>query len=279
MNTFIAHILSKTELNEQEAWWMLESILQKSKEEIITSHEEIPSYQQKIIDEWIKKLTADHMPLAYLIGWVPFLDVKLSLAPPILIPRAETEEWVDSVISSLKPHKQSIKKILDIGTGSGCIALSLAQHFPEAEVTATDINPTALKLAQHNAHQNNIKNITFVTSDLFENLSGQTFDLIVSNPPYIDPIDKKEMMPQVTEWEDKKALFANKQGLEIIENIIKQAPKHLRKNSYLPYQLVIEYGFNQKESMQSLAKTYNWDYSIHKDLFGNFRTIRLRRPD
>lgn len=277
MNPMIAYIQSKTNLSEQEVWWMLESITNKTKEQLVITND--LSIQEKIIiDQWIEKLTTEQIPLAYLIGWIPFLDLSITTKPPILIPRHETEEWVHNVISSLIPYKKSIKSILDIGTGSGCIALAFAKNFPQAQVTAIDINPTALKLAQENAIKNNIKNIVFLKSDLFKTIQNQCFDLIVSNPPYIDPNDTVTIMPQVTQWEDKQALFANNEGLEIIENIMKHAPQYLCKDSILPYQLIIEYGYNQKESIEILAKKYHWNYSIHKDLFGNFRTIRLSLP-
>lgn len=274
MITVIKKIQQNTNLSEQEAWWMLEKITQKTKEQLYTQTKQLLTDQeQKTIDDWIYKLQHESIPLAYLIGSVPFLDLTIDVKPPILIPRPETEEWVNQLIEAITPFQESITSILEIGTGSGCIAISIAQKFPQLQITATDINPQALELAQQNANKNNITNITFLKSNLFENISTeQHFDLIVSNPPYINPIMSKEMMPQVTEWEDRQALFANDQGLEIIYEILNNSSQYLRKQSQLPYQLVIEHDYNQHKAIKKHAHQQRWTCSQKQDLFGNWRT-------
>lgn len=278
MKSVIANILEQTNLSEQEAWWMLEHITQKSKEQLMIAKPSTLSTQKRqTINDWIEQLTQKSMPLTYLLGSVPFLNLNIKVKTPILIPRAETEEWVAKLIQDFKPYKQQIKKILDIGTGSGCIALALAKEFNKAQVVATDINEQALKLAQQNAQLNNIENISFVQSNLFNNLADKTFDLIVSNPPYIDPVNKSSMMPQVTEWEDNKALFAQHQGLEIIENILKQSPSFLNKNSDLPYQLIFEFDHGQQDRIVQLAQKYKCNCSTYKDLFGNYRFAKCKQ--
>ena len=276
MISIVKQIINQTNLSEQEAWWMLQSITNKTKEKLLLmSEQDISQKEKQTINAWITKLAQEHIPLTYLIGHIPFLDLNLTIEPPILIPRPETEEWVAQAIKDLKPHHTKISNILDIGTGSGCIALAFAQHFPNAHITAVDINPQAIKLAQKNAKQNNITNITFIKSDLFSNLDNQCFDVIVSNPPYIDPQDIQTMMPQVTDWEDKKALFANKQGSEVLEKIIQHAITKLSPNDLLPYQLILEFGYNQKDIIENLAQQNNWNCFIKKDNFGQFRTARL----
>ncbi|MCX5924252.1 MAG: peptide chain release factor N(5)-glutamine methyltransferase [Candidatus Dependentiae bacterium] len=277
MKPIIKEIISKTNLSSQEAWWLLEHVTGKSKEELLFLHTLTPQ-QQIILQECILKLTVDHMPLAYLLGFVPFLDLTIDVAPPILIPRPETEEWVHNVIQALKPHEKEIKNILDIGTGSGCIALALAYGFPQAHVTALDINPEALRLAKSNAEKNNISNFTFLQSDLFSALiNNQTFDLIVSNPPYINPDMAQTLSPQVKNWEDPQALFAPDQGLEIIEKILKNSALFLNPSTSLPCQLAIEIDQYHKDAALTLAESAGWDATAQKDCFGNWRTIWCKK--
>ncbi len=279
MITIIKKIQKDTSLTEQEAWWMLEHITQRSKEQLYTQPE-LTNLEVKAIDDWIHKLQHESMPLAYLIGSVPFLDLTIKVQPPILIPRPETEEWVHQVIQDIKRLTKKITSILEIGTGSGCIALSIAQSFPHVQVTATDINPKALQLAEHNAKKNNITNITFFESDLFQNIPRkQCFDLILSNPPYINPTMSETMVPQVLQWEDKQALFAQDQGLQVIDKIIKKAPAYVCKQSILPYQLVVEHDYNQHEIIKKHAHQQGWTCSQKKDLFGNWRTSWLTYQD
>lgn len=292
MIPIIKEIISKTNLSSQEAWWLLEHVTGKRKEELILdprlskddgketsklSHFLTPQ-QQAILQECIAKLTIEHMPLAYLLGCVPFLDLTIDVAPPILIPRPETEEWVHNLIQALKSHEKELKNILDIGTGSGCIALALAHHFPQAQVTALDINPDALKLAQHNAEKNKISNITFLQSDLFSALThNDAFDLIVSNPPYINPEMNQTLSPQVKNWEDPRALFAPNQGLEIIEKILKNSNHFLKSSTTLPCQLVIEIDQYHKDAAVTLAQSAGWSTTAHKDSFNNWRIIWCKK--
>lgn len=304
MQKFITHITAQTNLSEQQAWWLLESITEKNRSQLQFSLDLLTVKQHQTLEMYIKQLAHDHKPLAYILGWVPFLDLKIKVMPPTLIPRLETEFWVAELIDTLKKLKpdnirvldigtgsgfllrqdyggQGINleslTILDIGTGSGCIALSLAQAFPSAQIYAVDIAQSALDLAQENATLNNISNVTFVQSNLFEQLSADLkFDLIVSNPPYIDPIAQLE--PSVNNWEDHGALFAPNHGLQIIEQIIAQAPKWLKKNNELGNitipRLIIEIDASQGYAVKKLAENYGFDgVAIKKDQFDRDRTL------
>ena len=274
MKTIIKSILEQTSLSEQEAWWMLESITNKTRSILLcSSNSSLSSKEQITIEDWILKLSKKSIPLSYLLGTVPFLDLIIKVKPPILIPRQETEEWVNFLIKELLPYDKNIKNILDIGTGSGCIALMLAYKFTKAKVTAIDINLQALKLAKENATLNNITNIEFIQSDLFEFITlNQKFDLIVSNPPYIDPACKDTMMPQVIKWEDKKALFCKQQGLYLINKIFTKAKTFINYNKQMPYQLVIEHDNGQEEKIKEISKQNYFSCIEKKDSFGNIRT-------
>ena len=272
INRYIADIQQKTNLSKQEAWWLLEHILQPAS---MQSHGQraLTQAQQQKLDEYIDQIALQHKPLAYVIGWVPFLDLRIEVQPPILIPRPETEEWLDQLIQQLIPKSSQIRRILDVGTGSGVIALALAQKFPMAQITAIDINPLALDLARKNAILSNIQNIQLLESDLFSALKEvQSFDLIVSNPPYIPRQALSGMNPSVTHWEDHRALLADQEGLSILHQIMAQSAQHLVFNADLPFQLVLEIDQTQHESIKKIAQSYDWNCKVTQDLFGNWRT-------
>jgi len=272
IHRYIAHIQQKTNLSSQEAWWLLEHVLKPTPMPLVTQNELTEAQSQKL-EEYIDQIARRHKPLAYVIGWVPFLDLYIEVQPPILIPRPETEEWLNQLIDLLIPKSSQIQRILDIGTGSGVIGLALAQKFPLAQITALDINPAALDLARKNATINNIQNIEFIKSDLFSALkSDQMFDLIVSNPPYIPRSALDGLSASVTLWEDHGALLADQDGLEILGKIIAQSADFLVPNRTLPFQMVLEIDRTQHESVKKIAQLHDWDCAVTQDLFGNWRT-------
>ena len=169
-------------------------------------------------------------------------------------------------------------KILDIGCGTGAIALSIAKAFPQITIIGIDINPNAVKLANKNKKHNEIKNAEFIISDLYENLENEKFDIIVSNPPYLSLNEWANLEKSVKDWEDKKALVGGQTGLEIYEKIIIDANKHLQKNSLLETnnipQIVLEMGEFQANSLKNLLIQNNFNtISVHKDLEGKNRWI------
>ncbi len=267
---YIDQITTKSNLSKQEAVWLLEHITQENHTSLL--HKDLTKEQEKLLAQCVNQIIHKKKPLSYIIGWVPFLELKIKVTPPILIPRPETEEWVHQLIEKLSSNKRHIKKILDIGTGSGAIALSLAKNFPEAEIWAIDINQAALCLAQENAEINAINNIKFLQSDLFEKLQDQKFDIIVSNPPYIPESMQDALSASVTQWEDPNALFSGPTGLNLIEKILKESQNHINFNPHLPFQLIIEIDTTQYQSIQAVGNQYSWSCSITKDLFDNWRT-------
>lgn len=271
MQSYIDKITKSSNLSKQEAIWLLEHISQEKLSLLL--HKNLTSQQEQLLKQYLHQIIHEHKPLAYIIGWVPFLNLHIKVSPPILIPRPETEEWVHQLIEKLSPYQGQIKKILDIGTGSGAIGLSLAQAFPHAQITAIDINPKALCIAQENAEINGIKNIIFLESDLFEKLDDQKFDLIVSNPPYIPENMQNNLSLSVTQWEDPQALFSGITGLNLITKILKESQDYITYNPNLPFQLVIEIDTTQHETIKNLTQKYLWQCLLQKDIFGNWRTI------
>jgi len=260
-------------LCENYAWFLLEKIYNKTKTELIIAKTlELTPQQNKQLTEWIDDLTIKKMPIQYLLGSVPFNNLDILVESPVLIPRPETEEWCINLITQLKKLKNQKLHILDLATGSGCIALAFAYHFPQLHVIATDISPQALQLAQKNSLHSNIKNITFIQSDLFNKIPlSQSFDMIVSNPPYIAQSERKDLDESVTKWEDEHALFAADNGLAIIKKIIDHAPLYLKNNEEMKHldipQLVIEIGYQQGNLVKNymINAGYN-DVYIYKDL-------------
>jgi release factor glutamine methyltransferase len=260
-------------LAQQLLSWALKEPFSHS---IITPKKPLPEPEQRLITEILRDHLEDHKPLQYCMGTVPFMSATIQVHPPILIPRPETEWWVDLMIRHLKKGAQPHMTLLDMGTGSGCIAIALAQAFPNSLVYGVDINPVALALAQKNALHNKCQNITFIQSDLFENLSPSLrFDCILSNPPYIDPVEFAQLEPNVRLWEDPHALIAEAEGYALLTQIIKEAPHWLRRNPLfgsIP-QLALEIGHQQAEKVTSQMRASGFIPTVHTDIADKDRMI------
>jgi release factor glutamine methyltransferase len=270
-------------LVKQYAWWILQALTKKKKAELIELRQiELVSEQERLLQEWLEKIIEQHCPLQYILGSVPFCDVDILVEPPVLIPRPETEEWTTNLIDKLKKLPVQDFSILDLCTGSGCIAIALARAFPKAWIVAVDIQDHALQLTSVNCIHNSIRNVTIIKSDLFESVpKDYTFDLIVSNPPYIALDEWKELDQSVKNWEDKKALVAPNQGMDIIASIIQQAPQFLRQRSELEIadipQLILEIGYRQGGKVKTLLEQAGYCHiRIDKDLQGKDRVACAR---
>ena len=187
----------------------------------------------------------------------------------VLIPRQDTEILVEEVIKIAQ--KTNAKKILDLCTGSGAIAVSLAKYLPQSEITAIDISNDALKIAKKNAVSNNVENqITFISSDMFTNLNEEKFDIIVSNPPYIktNVIDNLDIQ---VKNEPHIALDGGKDGLYFYKKIINESYQYLKYKGFL----CLEIGFDQKiDVIEIIENTNNFDRTYSKkDLYDNDRII------
>ena len=190
-------------------------------------------------------------PVAYIIGLQGFWDLQLKVAPHTLIPRGDTESIIDWVLdNNLQP-----KRILDLGTGTGALALALASEFPDAQVVGVDLIPQAVELANENKELNSIANVVFKQSDWFDALaSEEAFDLIVSNPPYIDEDDVHLDQGDVR-FEPSSALVAKQQGFADLFHIATQAKKYLSKNGYL----LMEHGWTQGKEMREKLLELNYE--------------------
>lgn len=271
------HFKDKT-LCTQYAWWLVQAITGKTEIELISANDiKWDTQEEQHLNDALDALINKNMPLAYILGSTPFAGLDIIVRQPILIPRPETEEWICNLIDQLHAFKHEQLWILDVCTGSGCIALALADALPKAKVYATDINDAALELAKENARHNQISNVTFLRSDLFNDISPTfKFDIIVSNPPYIDERNWNTLEPSVRNWEDKHALIASDHGLALIKRIIDQAPSYIKsnerlKNARIP-QVSMEIDATQGHAVSTYMKEHAYNQiEIIKDLEGKDR--------
>ena len=230
------------------------------------SEEEIVVWN--LILEQLKK----EIPIQYLLGKTSFYGLDFEVNENVLIPRPETEELVDWIIrSSSKSKKYKDLKILDIGTGSGCIAISLAKSIPNSQVYAVDVSEKALATAKKNAELNNVK-VTFSNQNILDTEDlKQLFDIIVSNPPYVRNLEKEEIKKNVLDNEPHLALFVeDNDALIFYRKIAELAQKNLSENGQLFFEI------NQylaKEMVELLEKMNFKNVELRKDIYGNDRMI------
>jgi release factor glutamine methyltransferase len=217
---------------------------------------EVTQDQQAAYDALILRRAANE-PIQYIAGEQEFYGLALRVTRAVLIPRPETEILVEAVLGEVKrAGQQSALRILDVGTGSGAIAIALAHNLPSAQIIAVDLSGTALKVAASNAARHGLADrIQFIESDLLEGLAsdGLPFDVIVSNPPYVPANDRASLHPQVRDYEPGVALFAGADGLDIYRRLIPQARAALLPNGLL----ALEIGHGQKEAIGSLLSGWN----------------------
>lgn len=245
---------------------LLANILNIRREELIIKQEkEVTDKEQIEYIQALKKI-ADGKPIQYIINEQEFMKLKYYVDENVLIPQPDTEILVEEVIKIAKEGN----KILDICTGSGAIAVSLAYYLKNVEIVATDISNEALKIAKENYNKNKNENkVNFMKSDMFENIN-EKFDIIVSNPPYIETDEICKLDKQVQN-EPILALDGGEDGLKFYNILVNESDKYLNKDGYL----LLEIGYNQKASVINLIKKvgkYNEVYA-KKDLQGNDRIV------
>ncbi len=202
-------------------------------------------------------------PVAYILGYREFFGLRLKVTPATLIPRPDTETLVEAALQKISKPMQ----ILDLGTGTGAIALAIAQHASQSQVTAVDASEAAVEVANANMHSLQLGNVTLLQSDWFAKLGRQTFDLIVSNPPYIESADLHLSQGDLR-FEPLSALAAGEDGLADIRHIIAHAPVHLNHGGWL----MLEHAYNQADAVHQLYQAAGFrKIQTLRDLGGNLR--------
>lgn len=218
-------------------------------------------------------------PLQYILKKWEFFGYEFITDERALIPRQDTEILVEACINLLESFEKP--RILDVGVGSGAIAISLAKKIKNSEVIGVDISGDALKLAEENKKINEVDNLKLVKSNLFDAFEKSDkdvgkFDLIVSNPPYISKNEYENLMPEVIKHEPKNALTDDGDGLEFYRSISKNAKKYLKDNGYIAYEI----GYNQRASVTSILEKENYEIVlVLKDYSGNDRVVIARKGE
>jgi release factor glutamine methyltransferase len=242
---------------------------------IYKENPDIPGNILLQIYEYLRRRVARE-PLQYIIGYTEFHGLKIKVGPGVLIPRPETELLVEEAIKTVHNSHFTSLRILDLCTGSGCIALALAREFPDAQVYGTDTSELALTYARENADRNRMQNVTFLKGSLFDPLknSDLKFDVIISNPPYIKRHEITNLQPEITDWEPGEALDGGEDGLDYYKMLIPEAGNYLKENGYL----VLEIGIGQSDEVKWMAEEAGFqDIIVIRDYSGIERILIAKK--
>lgn len=265
-------LLRRQDKEESLAKFLLMYMLDETTEQFSNKlSEELSVEQENRYFDLINKNINEDTPLSHLVGFDYFYDRKFKVTKDVLSPRMETEELIYKVLEYIKKSKKDSFRILDLCTGSGIIAITLKKEIVEkyTEIVASDISEKALSIAIENANNNNA-NITFIKSDLFDNISGK-FDLIISNPPYISYKDKITIKDNVLKYDPHLALFAEEDGIYFYRKIIENAVHYLSKDGVIFFEI----GYDQKEKIFELGKNNNFITTVYKDINDRDRIAKL----
>ena len=221
----------------------------------------------------IEKHIKEDVPLSHLVGFEYFYDRKFKVTKDVLSPRMETEELIYKVIEYVKANNKNNLKILDLCTGSGIIAITLKKELDQIsiDVVASDISEEAIEVAKENAQYHDT-DVRFIQSDIFNNIDDK-FDIIVSNPPYIDRKDEVTMKENVLNYDPHLALFAEEEGMYFYRKIIEQAKDYLKENGVMFFEI----GYDQKDKIIKLADMNGFSAEVYKDINGRDRMAFLVR--
>lgn len=259
-----------------EAQLLLQAVLQVDHAWLILHADDLLTDEQSSIYSSLLERRSKGEPIAYILGEREFYGLSLTVSEDTLIPRSDTETLVELALDAVDSyfHGNDEVAVLDMGTGTGAISLAIAHSLPEVDVTAVDVSQKALAIAQSNAERLEIENVDFIHSDWFEALAGRRFDLIVSNPPYIESADQHLSQGDLR-FEPISALASGADGLDDIRRILADCLAFLKPQAWL----MLEHGYNQAEAVQQLmAEVGLLEVSTVKDLGGNDRVTMGKNP-
>lgn len=242
----LAQLLEQSGLPLLEARMLLGHALGKPRAWLIAHADEAAGAEAEQVYLALAQRRRQGEPIAYLLGEREFFGLEFRVAPAVLIPRPETELLVELALARIPADAAA--RVLDLGTGSGAIAVALAKQRPQARLTAVDVDYAALTIARANATRHKV-GVRFFCGDWFGALSGESFDLIVSNPPYVAAADPHLAMGDVR-FEPQRALVGGADGLDCIRAIVAKAPAHLHPGAWL----LIEHGYDQAAACRALLE-------------------------
>ncbi|MGB0595127.1 MAG: peptide chain release factor N(5)-glutamine methyltransferase [Rubripirellula sp.] len=248
-----------------------------SRIELYTAFGQEPTSEERVAFRELVRRRGEGSPVAQLVGYREFYSLKFRVSEDVLIPRPETEHLVVEAIDYVKSMQSGPIRVLDIGTGSGAIAVTLAKYLPEAEITAVDCSEAAIQIATWNAQQHDVSDrIRFIHSDLFGALDAEKpFDIICTNPPYVSQVEYDQLAPSVRDFEPRQALLAGPLGTEVVEVILREAPRYMTAGG----RLIIELSPMIANACEELAKgqgSYT-EIKFIKDLEGHRRLLSMVR--
>lgn len=249
---------------ESDAWLLMSAVCRIDRNfYYVYGNEEMKEEQEKEYMALLEK-RAERIPLQYITGEQDFMGLTFKVNPGVLIPRQDTETLVEEALKAVTPGME----VLDLCTGSGCIAVSLAKFVPGARVQGVDISPEAVKVSEENARRNGV-NVHFFLSDMFGQVEGK-FDMIVSNPPYIPTGEIQGLMPEVKDFEPRLALDGKEDGLWFYRILAGEGKKYLKPGGML----MVEIGCDQGKDVSRIFKDNGYcDIKVRKDLAGLDRVV------
>lgn len=253
---------------------LLAHILNARRIDIYVQFERILSPDERNAYRNLIQRRAQREPVQYILGETEFMGFPFKVSPAVLIPRPDTEILVDSVVEYIKSLKDQRKTMLDIGAGSGCIAVSLAKIFPGSEMWAIEKSPAALAIAKENAAINDVS-IRFVEGDFFEHCSDFNirFDIIVTNPPYISSSDWEKLQPEVRRYEPRDALYGGENGTEFFRRLIPATEEILKPGG----SIFLETGYDQARIVAGLLQKAGYQTELRRDYSDIERVVIARR--
>lgn len=275
MNIRTALDTANTQVSKGDAELLLACVMDIGRASLRAYPERDLNTEQKLRFKELLQRRAGGEPVAYLLGHREFWSLNFTVTPDVLIPRADTELLVEMALENISPGKK--KNILDLGTGSGAVALSIASERPKITVVATDVSSEALQIAKLNAKLLKISNVEFALGNWFEALTGTVdhkFDIIVCNPPYIAAFDPHLEQGDLR-FEPNRALVSGVEGMDDLHNIISKARQYLVPGG----QLLVEHGYNQEQpvAVEFVAAGFT-DVTCYRDLSGIPRVTAGRHP-
>ncbi len=274
------------EFAEREAELMIRYGLGIDPVNLYSNNPDLNDEDELLIHQMVTRRT-EREPLQYIIGTVDFMNLKLEVGEGVLIPRPETElmaEYAIKIITNYEPacrqarlqitNRDSSLSILDLCTGSGCLALAIAKEFPKAEIVGCDDSEDALNRAKRNAEINKVENVKFIKGDLFKAVrNDDLFDMIISNPPYIRTEEIKGLQPEVRDWEPLNALDGGEDGLDYYRLIIPESIQYLKNNGIVMF----EHGDGQSDHIAVILNETGFrSIEMIKDYSGKERVIQAR---
>lgn len=268
----IREIVNEFSFNIREAQEIICHVLKIDKIQLYTENPEITSEQAHTIKSLIERRLKKE-PLQYIIGECYFYNIKIKVGRGVLIPRPETEILVEQVLERQKLISNTGNRILDLCTGSGCIALAIGKNAPEFQIFGIDKSEKAVKYATENKALNNIKNVIFLVGDMFNPFKEKIFACITANPPYVKTDEISKLQPEIKNYEPLEALNGGEDGLNFYRKIIENAGKYLLNSGLI----FLEIGQGQAKAVQNIALMSGFNViEVVKDIAGIDRVMILK---